>query len=280
MKTPEYAILVDRKPYPKFVLFFFITFCFSLTAPAHSWSGKGNITIYSGGSIWLLVTDESGQQTGWIPEKTAIVREIPDSNYFDDRTVDRGSFYVLYLDNLSESIIKLTVIGKDEGPFHVDFLMHDWNYKPAGKRITGNIVGKRLYDYKIHYSPDPEEVRNIVPWTYMFHELTPSIEDSKNAVIIGNPITVSFTISRRDEKPANDIQAKLLLQRIVDGKPAGKPSDANSASKKHQDNLFRYDPEKKKYVFPLDTSNLEPGDWELIVRLDDGSTQSTLIRIE
>ncbi|MDT8395295.1 MAG: hypothetical protein RRA32_02460, partial [bacterium] len=132
--------------------------------------------------------------------------------------------------------------------------------------------GKRRFSLSVE--------RKVPDWTFCDPVKSSSEKREINVFNRRTSVPVAFTLSRRDGKPANDIKARLHVQRIFSMKPFGEPFDARPASGKNDGNTFRFDPEKEEYIYLMDASDLERGVWKLIVLLDDGSRQTTWIGIE
>jgi hypothetical protein len=236
-----------------------------------------------GGRCRFFTVDPAGNRTGMDPVSGRILLDIPHSGFGDESVEKTTPHYVLLISSPVAGIFETHLIGINEGQFEVDFTLisRSGRKNKQSYDFEGVIKPGREYIYQIHYSPEVGSVSSVVPATYLFGGFSNvSGKREINVFKEGTSVSVAFTISRRDGKPADDIKARLQVQKISSMKPFGEPVDATPASEKYHGNLFLFDPQKKEYVYQMDTSDLGRGAWKLIVLLDDGSRQTTWVGIE
>jgi hypothetical protein len=236
-----------------------------------------------GGRCRFFTVDPDGNRTGMDPFSERIFKNIPHSGFGDESVEKATPHYLLLINSPVSGVYETHVVGVTEGPFEVDFTLTSRSGRKNKQSFDfqGTIKPGREYIYRIQYSPEVGSVSSVTPATYLFGGFRNS--SGKREISVFNrktPISVSFSLSRWDGKPANDVKARLHVQRISSMKPTGEPFEAISASGQNDGNIFRFDPEKKENTYLMDASDLESGVWKLIVLLDDGSKQTTWIGIE
>lgn len=231
--------------------------------------------------VSFFLIDQSGNRSGWDVQRERMLKEIAGSNILDESVEDPKPFYVLYVNRPPKGHYKVIVAGVKDGPIKLVIRTYDQANNAKRFIFRGIAAPDRKYSYDLDFTPEKSAVSSIQPSTYSFEGFGNELVKNVGVVFTRNrPIFVTFSITRRDGNPTEDINAKLLLQKIVEGIPSDKPVESKPASDEYDANFFKYDLEKKQYKFLLDTMDLNPGDWQLIVHLDDGSKHSTQIRIE
>ncbi|MDT8367141.1 MAG: hypothetical protein RRA15_11755 [bacterium] len=240
-----------------------------------------SIAIYTSppGQLRFYVENAGGKRTGINPVDGTVLEDIPESSLTDE-SVEQGtpSFFVdLY--NPSSGMYWVHLKGIKDGSFLLSIRMLG---RDGGKRVKfrGFISRGREYRYAISYDPEVGGTLATLPINYVFEGFNISPDGSEIRTFEkGKDLPIVFSLARKDGKPADDVRAELLLQRIVDEKPYGEEITPTTADDT-DGNRVRFDEAKKQYVYELATGDLDPGIWKLMVLFDDGSRQTTWIRIK
>jgi hypothetical protein len=93
----------------------------------HTFEPSWDINVIEVSNVRVLVTDPQGRCTGWDSVAGAEMKEIPRSNYLDERSgpVDRPMF-VAYLETPPAGLYRLEVIGTVAGAFSMEIGISPW----------------------------------------------------------------------------------------------------------------------------------------------------------
>jgi hypothetical protein len=130
---------------------------------------------------------------------------------------------------------------------------------------TGDVIG-RISGESVVPAPDS---------SVEFGGFVPPLNQGKSFKH-GNPVPVKFQLTTPEGAYINNAQPTLFLS--FEGSEPEIP--ATTLAQSTTDNLFHYDLTKNQYIFILDTSPLEKGNWQLRVYLGDGSTQEINIKLK
>lgn len=143
---------------------------------------------------------------------------------------------------------------------------------PNGNQIDTATPGAKIFTVKAEDMAGNKVGQTVTYYVqYDFGGFLPPIVSGKEYKI-NRTIPVKFQLKDAEGNYVANAVAKLYL---VDN--GGNVFEAESAGKSSTGNLFRYDPVDNQYIFNLKTKGLAAGDWELLVKLDDGTTQSIMI---
>lgn len=256
--------------------------CLLLASPVAAAVLPGFIAVYTSpsGHSTFFVENAGGVRTGINPVDGTVLEDIPRSSLTDESVESPTPSFFVFLDNPPSGMYWVHLKGIKDGPFLLSIKMLGRN---GGKRVKfrGVISRGREYRYAISYDPEVGGTFAALPVTYAFEGFNISPDGSEIRTFErGKDLPIVFTLARKDGKPADDMRAELLLQRVIGEKPGGEKIVPTAAGGDTDGNLFRFDPEKKQYVYELATGDLDPGIWKLIVLLDDGSRQTTWISIK
>lgn len=110
--------------------------------------------------------------------------------------------------------------------------------------------------------------------------LPPVVADGSQVYKLGRTLPVKFQLQDADKVYVSTATARLTLQQFSDDLPIGDPVVVESMSGADTGNMFRYDSDNQQYIFNLNTNSLSAGAWQLLVRLDDGTTETGFIKFK
>jgi hypothetical protein len=128
------------------------------------------ITAHS--PVELIITDQSGQQTGMNPATGQTFNDIPDGSYThesigDDENPASGvatpDTKVLNLAGSSDGRYRVSVHGTGAGAFSVDFFGYDSNGNPSMQTVTGMATLGSIIEYDVDYSSIPGSGISVTP---------------------------------------------------------------------------------------------------------------------
>lgn len=109
--------------------------------------------------------------------------------------------------------------------------------------------------------------------------LQPINNDGSSIFKLGSTVPVKFKLTDASGNPVPDAIANIYSAKITD-QIIGSITEATSTSSATTGNLFRFDPVEQLYIFNLSTKNMTKGTHNIIVKLNDGSTQTVLISLK
>lgn len=123
-------------------------------------------------------------------------------------------------------------------------------------------------------------VQQIVKVQYKFGGiLQPINADGSSIFKLGSTIPVKFKLTDAFGNPVSSAIANIYYSKITD-QVVGSVLEATSTSASSVGNLFRYDLIDQQYIFNLSTKPMSKGAYNLIVKLDDGTTYTVLVSIK
>ena len=255
--------------------------CLLLASPVAAAVLPDSIAVYTSpsGQLTFYVENAGGERTGIAPVGGTVLEDIPRSSLTDESVERRTPSFFVDLYHPPSGMYMVHLKGIKDGTFSLSIRMLG---RDGGKMVKfrGVISRGREYRYAISYDPEIGGTLAALPVTYAFEGFNISPDGSRIRTFEKDKdLPIIFTLARKDGKPAEDVRAELLLQRVVGEKPYGEGITPTAAGDT-DDSLFRFDPGKKQYVYELATGDLDPGIWKLIVLLDDGSRQTTWISIK
>lgn len=141
---------------------------------------------------------------------------------------------------------------------------------PSGDQIDTATVGAKSFTVTAKDMAGNETSQTVTYFVqYDFGGFLPPVEGGREYKI-NRTIPVKFQLRDADGNYVSSAVAKLYL---VDS--GGNVFEAEAAGNSSTGNLFRAT--ENQYVFNLKTKGLAAGDWQLLVRFDDGTTQSVMI---
>jgi len=95
---------------------------------------------------------------------------------------------------------------------------------------------------------------------------------------LGRTVPVKFSLRDKAGAFVSTAVARLSVQKLdSQGNKVGTPIDATSTNS--PDNQFRYDFTNNQYIYNMSTDTLTVGQWQLVVKLDNGTTETIVIVI-
>jgi hypothetical protein len=143
-----------------------------------------------------------------------------------------------------------------------------WTVNADGASFT------RLTDPSVEIADGPDWT-----WVYRFGGLQPPITvGGRDSFKLGSVIPVKFVISDPDGQPVKNAVAKLYVQKMLNDAIGADIAPA-SANSRDAGNTFSW--VGNHYEFNLDTraSWASAGNWNLEVRLDDGTSHGTVVSL-
>ena len=255
--------------------------CLLLASPVAAAVLPGFIAVYTSpsGQLTFFVENAGGVRTGINPVDGTVLEDIPRSSLTDESVERPIPSFLVTIYNPPSGMYRVHLKGIKDGPFSLSIRILGRDGHKTFK-FRGVISRGREYRYAISYDPEIGGALAALPATYAFEGFNISPDGSRIKTFERDEdIPIVFSLARKDGKPAEDVRAELLLQRVVGEKPYGEEI-APTAAGDTDSNLFRFDPANKQYVYELATGDLDPGIWKLIVLFDDGSRQTTWISIK
>lgn len=150
--------------------------------------------------------------------------------------------------------------------------------------VNGNEVGQRsfessepVYLYFAAYD-QPFKVESVsVNETYRFGGFSQPLNLNK-PFKLGSSVPIKFQLLDSRGNLVTDAIASLMLQQYSNESPVGVPIEATATRGVDEGNIFRF--VDYQYIFNLDTKVLSTGLWQLQVKLDDGTTQTTYFSLK
>ncbi|WP_424356646.1 6-bladed beta-propeller [Methanocella sp. MCL-LM] len=151
---------------------------------------------------------------------------------------------------------------------------------PNGALVDTSVVGS--HTYRVTAADLAGNVREeIVTYTvgYQFDGLLPPLGKAENASFKqGSAIPVKFRLADANGMVVAGATSSLNVSKLVDGdwgpeQAAGTKGKAGTAA------YFRYDQTSEQYLYNLDTKQLTPGTWRLIVKLDDSTVHTETLEL-
>jgi uncharacterized repeat protein (TIGR01451 family) len=94
----------------------------------------------------------------------------------------------------------------------------------------------------------------------------------------GRTVPVKFSLRNSAGAFVSTAVARLFVQKLdSQGNKVGDPMSATSTNS--PDNQFRYDFTNNQYIYNMSTDTLTVGQWQLVVKLDNGTTETIVIVI-
>jgi hypothetical protein len=109
--------------------------------------------------------------------------------------------------------------------------------------------------------------------------LQPINNDGSSIFKLGSTVPVKFKLTDSSGNIVPDAIASIYTSKLTD-QIIGSITEATSTSSATTGNLFRFDSVEQQYIFNLSTKNMSKGTHNIIVNLNDGSTQTVMISLK
>jgi len=96
---------------------------------------------------------------------------------------------------------------------------------------------------------------------------------------VGSAIPIIFWLTDGCWHFIGNARAEIWLQQYSGDQPVGALIPGKAKGQSASGNLFKYNKTLKAYHFNLDTKDLALGEWQIIVRLDDGTEETAFIEL-
>lgn len=151
---------------------------------------------------------------------------------------------------------------------------------PSGQALDTSAVGPHLFTVAARDNAGNESSTTLAyNVRYAFCGFQRPIDpDGESIFEAGRTVPVKFRLEDAAGRYVSGATARIYLAKIVDG-VVGDEIEGVSVGKRTTGNLFRFDRGDNRYIFNLSTRGLSPGIWRIRVALDDGSSQSAIIRL-
>jgi lysophospholipase L1-like esterase len=117
---------------------------------------------------------------------------------------------------------------------------------------------------------------------YAYGEVRQPINaDGSSVFRAGSTVPVKFQITDFDRTPVDSAEARLMTVRQYDteGLDLDEVQEAVTNVAATSGNLFRYDAKAQQYIYNLSTRGMEPGTYQLLIRLDDGERYTAVFTL-
>jgi hypothetical protein len=123
-------------------------------------------------------------------------------------------------------------------------------------------------------------VQQVITVQYKFNGfLQPINLDGSSIFKLGSTIPVKFKLTDAYGNNVSSAIANIYFTKVTD-QVVGSVLEATSTSASSSGNQFRYDLVDQQYIYNLSTKPMSKGSYNLIVKLDDGTTYSVLVSIK
>jgi hypothetical protein len=134
-----------------------------ITVQADMPAGKSKLIIYTDPcpELGFILTDPSGNSSGWDAVNKKLLRGMKNSNILNEAVEDPKPWYVLYIWNLEQGNYTLSITGTFDGPFLVEFDIEDKKQGRQFPDIEGTIKAGQSYSFILSFHPGDVDLTSL-----------------------------------------------------------------------------------------------------------------------
>lgn len=148
--------------------------------------------------------------------------------------------------------------------------------------LDTGTVGQRTFDVTTRDAAGNEATVTITYRViYAYGEVREPINaDGSSVFKAGRVIPVKFSVTDWDHAPVGSASARLgYVRSYHDEHIPGMEVEATTNVAATTGNLFRYDAREEQYIYNWSTKGMQPGTYQLFVRLDDGKSYTAVLTL-